>query len=109
MYRVNAVTCIALLLALIATTAGCGGGGTTSTGPELTREVLDAEPGAVERLAKALSASGVPTVKKQALTRLGNLGAKASAAVPAVEKCAAEDADEEVRQLATETLAKIKG
>lgn len=103
------MTSAAMALAANFFLTGCGGSGSTSTGPELTDEVFDAEPGAAERLAKSLETGGMPDFKKTALKRLGAMGAKASSVIPKIEKCAAEDGDEDVRKLATETLAKIKG
>lgn len=89
--------------------SGCGGGGGGPT-EDLNIQAMDEAQGGLERLVRNLDAktSTNPNIRRDSVNRLGALGAKAATAIPAVEKCAAEDPDEKVRQAATEALAKIK-
>lgn len=108
MTRFFSITSVALIFLFAAALTGCGGSQGAS-GPEVTDAVVDSGPDAVKNLVKSLTATGFPGIQMDALRRLGDLGPKAAAAIPDVEKCAAEEEDEAVRTLAAEILPKLKG
>lgn len=108
MNRLFSFVTVAMFLFFVTALTGCNGS-QGATGPEIVDSAVDSGPDAVKNLVGAMKGTGIVGLQLDALRRLGELGPKAAAAIPDVEKCAAEDPDEEVRKLAAEILPKLKG
>lgn len=100
---------IFVLMLALAPLVGCGGVGGSVPAADPNAPVAPVSEATVNEAKKVLADPNSNALARSFSVRnLGEMGGMAKSALPELEKVAAGDADEQIRKLATDAIARIK-